>query len=545
MTETTTTQDVLEKRTAAFPLTRAERLVILSSVFFGGAILMGLEILGFRIIGKTFGSALRETSVVISVFMAAMSVGYFGGGRIVDRFPRVATLTTALFVAGLSALPVPMVDALIADRVFESSVPIALHSTIVSFALFFLPTVCLASLSPIAIRLLTRGVEKTGKAAGTTSAVSTIGSIVGSVATAFVLIDFYRSTQRTVIVLALGAFVLSALTSWVSALSAPGRGSSSVVLRGVIVGLLAVALVTLSMQRGPLVNNVEPTGTRVVFEQDSAFHHIIVEDSNGVRRLTFDRSRQSAMSLDDPYEGGFEYTDFFHVPMALNPQARRVLFLGLGGGTGPKRFLRDYPESIVEAVDVDSMVIQVAREYFGLPDSDRLTVVAEDARAYVKRSDGPWDVVVIDVYTTNRYGTAVPAHVTTREFFSEVRSKLAPGGIVVFNCASPTTHPVTQAIARTLREVFLNTVVFTTETTANTEILASDSLLPTDVDSMVTIAERAVQTGRVHMPRLVERASQLIRYSVPPSVPTLTDDFAPVDTLSLSTRDQTGVELPH
>ena len=529
----------------ATPLTPSERFIVLFSVFFGGAILMGLEILGFRIIGKTFGSALRETSVVISVFMGAMSVGYFGGGRLADRLPRIQTFIAALILAAFSALPVPIIDALIADRVFESTVPIWLHSTIVSVVLFFLPTMCLASLSPIAIRILTRGIEKTGKAAGTTSAISTVGSILGSIATAFVLIDFFRSTQRTVIVLALGALLLAALTSFVSALSAAQRGGRAATAKGALVAALALALTVVSMKSGPLIAPAARAGSSIVFEQDSAFHHIVIEERANVRRLLFDRSAQSAMSLIDEYEGGFEYTDFFHIPMAIRPEAKRVLFLGLGGGTGPKRFLRDYPDATIEVVDIDALVIDVAHEYFGLPESDRLTIAQEDARAYLKRSSEQYDLVVIDTYTTNRYGSAVPAHLTTQEFFAEVSAKLNDGGVIVFNCAAPTTHPVTQAIAKTIRTVFPYHTTFSSTWGGNTELMASTSAFPIDDDAFVNAVQEAFDSERINMQRLVNRAGQLREYRLPIEVIALTDDFAPVDTLSLSTKSRAEEELPH
>jgi len=139
---------------------------------------MALEILGFRVIDRTFGSALRETSVVI-VFLGAMSVGYFAGGRIADRQPRARTMALALAAAALGICAVPSLDAAFSERVFTSGLPLGVHSAIVTTMLFLIPTIALATVYPIGVWLFTFQSEQSGSLAGVTSAISTAGSIAG------------------------------------------------------------------------------------------------------------------------------------------------------------------------------------------------------------------------------------------------------------------------------------------------------------------------------------------------------------------------------
>jgi len=161
-------------------------------VFGGGAVLMALEILAFRIIGKTFGTALRETSAVIAVFLAAMSLGYYLGGKWGDRWPRPTTLLAALGLGGGFLELIPHLEAPLAEWVFHSALPLSTHALVVSVLLFFVPAMLLASVSPITIRLLSREVAASGKVAGTVAAISTVGSILGTLATGFYLIDLFQ-----------------------------------------------------------------------------------------------------------------------------------------------------------------------------------------------------------------------------------------------------------------------------------------------------------------------------------------------------------------
>lgn len=180
-------------------------MVLRIAVFGSGAILMALEILAFRVIGKTFGTALRETTAVISVFLISMSTGYYLGGKFGDRWPQYRTLVLAMTGAGLSMLFIPMLDTYISERVFQSALPRGTHALITCFVLFTVPSLLMASVSPVAIRLTARVVEETGKVSGGIAALSTAGSILGTLLTGFYLIDTFRITR---LVYALGCAML-------------------------------------------------------------------------------------------------------------------------------------------------------------------------------------------------------------------------------------------------------------------------------------------------------------------------------------------------
>jgi spermidine synthase len=520
--------------------TFTERLAILTAVVIGGGVLMSLEILAFRIIGRTFGSALRETSVIIAIFLTAMSCGYYAGGRLVDRFPFLRTMAAVLAMAAATTVVVPSLDRVISPIVFASTIPLALHAAVVTTSIFFIPTFCLATLSPIGIRLLVSRLDRSGTTAGSISALSTIGSIFGSVGTAFVLIDLFRSVDRTIYVLAavsLALAILVLMSARIDALVArrfASRGARRMVAAVVLlVGALVVANVVLYLRAGPArITGQEQFGVVEVFNRDSTYHHIIVRDHMRMRTLLFDGLAQTRMALADPLEGGFAYTDFFHVPMLFEPRMERALFIGVGGGTGPKLFAAHYPAMKVDAVDVDPLVLDVARDHFALKPDNRLKLHAADGRAFLNRHDALYDVIVVDAYTMNRYGASIPPHLTTREFFLECRRRLKPGGFVLFNCFTSPETPIARVLAKTLFTVFPHQLAFVTPARTNTVFVASERDLRITREELARRVEAALASGamkldeaRLAPPALVLREPELLGVSV------LTDDYAPVDRL--------------
>src|SRR5712691_7869631 len=132
---------------------RLQRVTVIGAVFLTGAALMALEVAAFRIVGRVFGTALRETTTVIAVFMTAMSIGYWGGGKVGDRWPFRRTLASVLLVAAMAISVIPWLDHSLSLRIAESSASLSLHALIAGLALFFFPVLLLSAVSPIAIRL--------------------------------------------------------------------------------------------------------------------------------------------------------------------------------------------------------------------------------------------------------------------------------------------------------------------------------------------------------------------------------------------------------
>ena len=470
---------------------------------------MSLEVAAFRIIGKTFGSALRETTAVIAVFLAAMSAGYWAGGRVADRWPRALTLVATLVAAAASLLFVPAIDAALSPRIAASSFALATHAFVATTILFAIPTFLLAATSPIAIRLFATTTGASGSTAGSISALSTAGSIAGSVVTAFLLIDWLASIARTVTFVAV-ATLATALVVLVSQRARPRFAFAAV-----------AALVAVLLGGAFLRQRVEIAGPRPVFEGDSAYHHVVVTDHGPMRDLRFNAGIQSRMRRSDPFGPGLVYTDSFHIGRLMRPQARRILLIGLGGGTAARQFTHYYPDAEVDVVDVDPLVFDVAKRYFALVPVGRMRVHIADGRTFLKQARTTWDLIVIDTYTTNRYGDTLPPHLVTREFFQDVAGRLSHGGIVHFHCAFENSR-LMESLHRTMSSVFPSVL------RTRGELLGSG--VPMIVQKEELIA-RAKASPAARLPELPRHIADLTSEPAPPGALLLTDDYAPVDTL--------------
>ena len=126
-----------------------------------------------------------------------------------------------------------------------------------------------------------------------------------------------------------------------------------------------------------------------------------------------------------------------------------MLFVGLGGGSAPKRIWRDFPAIDLQVAELDPEVVDVAYKYFALPRSPRLAVDVEDGRRYLQKNEQRWDVIVLDAY----YSDSIPFHLATREFMRLVRDRLTPGGIVVANVIGALEGPEVEALPRVLPDV--------------------------------------------------------------------------------------------
>jgi predicted membrane-bound spermidine synthase len=479
---------------------------------------MALEVSAFRIIGKTFGSALRETTTVIAVFLAAMAAGYWAGGRAGDRWPRTSTLVAALGAATASLLVVPWLDAWLSPRIAASDLALAAHAFLAASLLFALPTFLLASTSPIAVRLFATDTGHSGSTAGSISAISTAGSIVGSLLTAFFLIDWLESISRTVLFVAVATCATAVLVILSSTRRHRRFGPAGAALA--VFAVLSTAFTTSgSIDRTLLV---DLPGTRVVFLGDSAYHRVMVRDRGPARELYFNIAPQTRMLLRDPYGPGLPYTDAPLVAPLLRPGIRRVLIVGLGGGTVVKHFNRHYPEVLVDVVEIDPLVVEVASKFFGITPNDRLRIHIADGRTFLKRTSMKWDYVFIDATTTNRYGETVPPHLVTREYFQELSGHLTEDAIVHYHCVFNATAML-PALHKTMSSVF----PFVLE--MNGEVLASHVAINAQKE---VLSARARASPVAHLPHL-QRYIASIR-SGPLAADEgllLTDDYAPVDTL--------------
>jgi hypothetical protein len=157
-------------------------------VFICGAIVMSFEILGSRVLAPNFGSSVFVWGSLISVFLAGLSVGYYLGGRLADINPSSRKLSLIIATPGLLLLTFPLYSGPVSDWIFMQDLGVRMSPLIASSVLFLVPSVFLGIVSPYTAKLMICSLHTSGKTIGTLYALSTFGSIIGTLITSFYLI---------------------------------------------------------------------------------------------------------------------------------------------------------------------------------------------------------------------------------------------------------------------------------------------------------------------------------------------------------------------
>jgi len=274
----------------------------------------------------------------------------------------------------------------------------------------------------------------------------------------------------------------------------------------------------------------------IVFEANSPYHLVQVIDEPGVRVLSFNGTRETQMSLANPLQGHFEYTEYFHTPWVWNHNIQRVLMLGLGGGSIQRAYQHYYTNVTVDTVELDPVVVKVAKEYFKVVETPRLKIHNQDGRMFLKRTSDTYDLIILDAYTKSRYGSSIPPHLTTKEFFTLAGSHLSTNGVLAYNVIGniqDSQPEIVGAIYRTLKEVFPQVYAFPASSSLNVVLLATKSSVPFDYTRVQREGVALVQSRKIMLPTYASRL-KAFRNTPPRSAgasPVLTDDRAPVESL--------------
>lgn len=420
-------------------MTRLRDLYVQVMVLCTGAVVMALEFVGARLLAPRWGDALPVWGATIATVLGAMAVGYSVGGRLADRRPSLAPVQLllgagAVIVAITALIAEDALDAL-RELTAEPRVGALIGSVIVCAPAAML----LAALSPLALRLRTDELTQAGRRAGDLYALGTVGSIAGSLASTFVLIDLLGLT-RLLLVLA-------------ATLALLGAGAAALQARRLTLGALTVlaatALGLASAAGSNAVGDIARDGGKVRASVDSPYHRIVVTDHPGrLRHLNFNDLTQSAVDLDHPDRPQLAYMQSAARTLCAGP-VRRVLLLGVAAGSYVRLVRAVHPRAQIVGVDIDRQVLDVARRWMQLPDGPAARYVVADGRqALSAQPDRTFDVIYLDAYNAQH----IPAHLATSQFYALAARKLTPGGTLAANVIARPRSPLAGALARTLGE---------------------------------------------------------------------------------------------
>jgi spermidine synthase len=310
------------------------------------------------------------------------------------------------------------------------------------------------------------------------------------------------------------------------------------------VDTVVAAIVLAALATAFLLKEVPRTflypGDSVLLDTDTPYHHITVIESGDSRELRFDQFVETAIKTSPPYESVATYTHYFHLAFLAKPDIERSLFIGAGGGVGPRTFGTHAKAMEIDVVDIDPKVLESARTLFFLEPSPKIRTFAEDGRMFLRRTQSQYDCIVLDAFTV---GGRIPFHLATREFFSLCRTRMKDNAVFVMNINSAIEGPnagIFGSMYRTLESVFEHTYVFAKDyegrgdrDTLNVMLLATQGIPSIQSTEWTTRAELYHSDSYVDTD-LMKRAVAVLLAELPdlPWAPLFTDDYAPIETMS-------------
>ena len=488
-------------------------------VFVVGLSTLGAEIAAARLIAPYFGDSTIVWANTIGVVLVALSIGYWFGGRLADRHPHMQGLCLLVLASSVLLALVPFLAqpllSLSVDAFDNVSIGGFAGSLFGVLALVAVPVLMLGAVSPWAIRLRLERVEDSGETAGRMYAISTVGSLVGTFSASLLLIPLV-GTHRTFLTYAI-------LLAVVAALGLSRRWA-----------LAPVAVAALLLVPVGVVKAAEGDG-RVVYEAETAYQYArVVAYPDGRRQLELNEGQaiHSIWRADTVLTGNY-WDGHLTLPFTLRDDPpRRVAMLGVAGGTVARAYAKYFPDTVIDAVEIDGELFDIGRRWFGLEDRPQLRVHADDARPFLRKTDERYDFIFLDTYRQ----PYIPFYLATKEFFQLAHDRLAPGGAVIINVGHPEgSEKLEQVLTATMGAAFAH-VTRDPVTDTNTLLMGSDATPSRD---------RLLAAART-MPDELRTVALADANRLGPPLPggaVYTDDKAPVEWLvDKSLIDYAGAE---
>lgn len=471
-------------------------------IFLTGAVVLALEVLSSRIMTPYFGVSLYIWASILSTTLAFLAFGYHLGGLATRRLPAPWLPTIYLLLPVGSAASV-----LLAVALFPALFPVLARfdlifgSFLAGSILLALPLVCLSAMNPLLIALRLGDGPAGDAGAGQVFFVSTIGSVAGVVATAFLIIPNLTNFSA-LLWLALVLCVTSVAYAWLWGL--PGRHWLRLLAGAAAVALLALLLLFFQARYLALAAGSGDRDARLTIldEYTSVFGDLKVVELGSLSRryptikvLLQDGVIQNRTSLEDRSLSMYTYV-LDSLAKGFVPEGRSALVLGLGAGIVPRDLRRRGLD--VTIVDINPTMLRAAVEHFGFR-PDAFTLRLADARTFVRRCPERYDVIVVDLFQ----GDGTPDYLLTKEFFGDLRGCLSARGAVVMNAFfDPKNAAPNKRLLATVHDAFPRLFYFH-RPELNTFVVGLAGALPASIDFPIHdvppglhgLVQRALRSG--------------------------------------------------
>lgn len=492
------------------------------TVFFSGMTALAVELSASRLVGNVYGSSNLVWASVIGLILIYLTLGYWWGGRLADKHPNHFYFYRILMWASLSVGLVPMVSRpilrLTANAFDRLQVGILAGAFITILILFVIPVTLVGMASPFALKLVLKDASVAGKTAGRLSAISTLGSFIGTFLPVLILVPLigtYRTflffSSLLMLIATIGIFIYVGGKAW---------------LRFSWMPLVLISLWIFGTR------GADKATENLIFETESSYNYIQVIEQNSFRYLRLNDG-QGMHSVYHPtilnYQGPWSQVlvaPFFNDAPHEMASIDKMAILGLAAGTTARQANAVYEDLKIDGYEIDPKIVQVGRDFFDM-NQPNLTVHIQDGRWGLMHSDERYDIVSVDAYRP----PYIPWHMTTVEFFEMVHNRLTDQGVLVINIGrSPLDRTLVNDLGTTIGQVFptlfimdipgsFNTILFATKTPGSWENF---------YENYSTLVDAGAET------LLLDTMALTINNRQPPPDETrvYTDDKAPIELLT-------------
>lgn len=504
-------------KTSTPAITAGLRVFLYLTAAVCGATILIVEILGAKMLAPFFGTSHFVWTAQIGVTLVSLALGYYIGGKIADRWQKPGIIYLSMLLAAVYlCLTVPLCRP-VAYAFLKFK--LAVGSLLASMFLFFIPLCLLAMVAPLIVRLLTSSLNIVGGQVGRLSAISTIGSVVGTLLIGYIMIpNFPNSMTMYFTAILLMLFCIVYYFKW-HRNNKTTIGVSTFVIGGLIIGFGGIKA----------ENSLQYAGFEELERRNSNFGLMqVLQSTNQARRYYL--TDYLTQNIYDPLSKRSlaMFTYMLHgLARVYTPGIERALCIGLGVGIVPMQFANESVK--VDVVEINPAVVPLAQRHFNF-DPAKMNIYICDGRYYLNWCTNRYDTIILDAFL----GDSSPSHLMTKEAFESMRRLLEPEGTLVINSfgdLEPGRNFFTASLEKTLKAVFKSVKIHTAHT-GNIFFVASDRAPLTFV--------RQPDLSSVHpsVQFVVENAFETIVETDPAYGQVLTDDFNPVEYYDAENRER-------
>jgi predicted membrane-bound spermidine synthase len=444
------------------------------TVFCTGAAVLIFEVAAVRLFAPYFGSSLYVLSSVLTVILLALSVGYFFGGRLADRLPTYVPLYLIIMSAGVIMLLLLNIAQYVLPAT-QGALSLMTGPLLMAMLLFFVPALFLGMDSPYIIKLLAKDASSdcSGAIVGSAFFWSTIGSIVGSLAAGFVLIPSV-GLLNTIGLVSLGLIIVGAgMLCFLTLRTQPKE--RKITRQNLIIIIIAFITLGSFLYYNSQQTDLSDPAITTLYQTDGFYsnihvyeqvfnvpnHSILGSDPSYTFRFLKRDTNHSSAIIPGSTKAVFNYVQLADTYPTMNPDASSYLVLGGGAYSIPRQIYHFDDTMQISVVEIEPKLLDIAREYFELPDDSRITSYEQDARLFLQNTTNKYDVIYLDVFNSGHY---IPPHLATVEFFRELKKRLSPKGVVYINSIGTldtSEETLMGSLAATISHVFPNHQIIT------------------------------------------------------------------------------------